>query len=165
MIQRSKGFTIIGVVLVLAIAGLIFLMVFVALPALQSSQRDTARKKDVSAVLSAVNSFISNNKGKFPTSTDSDNNGYSDQIESYVKGNLSNNTISVIVNVASGSGQPFTISITDGNYIDGQIVITRSSYCGESTSGGQNIYGDILQKFTVTTRLESGNKTYYCQNN
>ena len=41
--QKEKGFTIIEVVLVLAIAGLIFLMVFIALPALQSSQRDTAR--------------------------------------------------------------------------------------------------------------------------
>ncbi|MBP6925380.1 prepilin-type N-terminal cleavage/methylation domain-containing protein [Candidatus Saccharibacteria bacterium] len=32
--QTKKGFTIIEVVLVLAIAGLIFLMVFIALPAL-----------------------------------------------------------------------------------------------------------------------------------
>ena len=43
----KKGFTIIEVVLVLAIAGLIFLMVFLALPALQRSQRDTQRKQDV----------------------------------------------------------------------------------------------------------------------
>ena len=43
--SQAGGFTIIEVVLVLAIAGLIFLMVFVALPALQRSQRDTQRKK------------------------------------------------------------------------------------------------------------------------
>ena len=42
--QTNKGFTIIEVVLVLAIAGLIFLMVFIALPALQRNQRDTQRK-------------------------------------------------------------------------------------------------------------------------
>ena len=42
-----EGFTIIEVVLVLAIAGLIFLMVFLALPALQRSQRDTQRKNDM----------------------------------------------------------------------------------------------------------------------
>ena len=41
------GFTIIEVVLVLAIAGLIFLMVFIALPALQRSQRDTQRRDDI----------------------------------------------------------------------------------------------------------------------
>ena len=48
--SERKGFTIIEVVLVLAIAGLIFLMVFVALPALQRSQRDTARRNDISRV-------------------------------------------------------------------------------------------------------------------
>ena len=48
--NSKKGFTIIEVVLVLAIAGLIFLMVFVALPALQRSQRDTARRNDMSRV-------------------------------------------------------------------------------------------------------------------
>ena len=44
--KSKKGFTIIEVVLVLAIAGLIFLMVFVALPALQRSQRDTQRRDE-----------------------------------------------------------------------------------------------------------------------
>ena len=39
--SQAVGFTIIEVVLVLAIAGLIFLMVFIALPVLQRSQRDT----------------------------------------------------------------------------------------------------------------------------
>ena len=47
---KERGFTIIEVVLVLAIAALIFLMIFIALPALQRSQRDTARKNDVSIV-------------------------------------------------------------------------------------------------------------------
>lgn len=50
----KKGFTIIEVVLVLAIAGLIFLMVFLALPVLQRSQRDTQRKQDVAMVATAL---------------------------------------------------------------------------------------------------------------
>ena len=59
---KEKGFTIIEVVLVLAIAALIFLMVFIALPALQSSQRDTARKNDVGIVAAAVNTWSGNNR-------------------------------------------------------------------------------------------------------
>ena len=43
--KQKQGFTIIEVVLVLAIAALIFLMVFMALPALQRSQRDTQPQK------------------------------------------------------------------------------------------------------------------------
>ena len=62
----KKGFTIIEVVLVLAIAGLIFLMVFVALPALQRSQRDTQRRDDYAALSTAVTTYMTNNNGSLP---------------------------------------------------------------------------------------------------
>jgi prepilin-type N-terminal cleavage/methylation domain-containing protein len=52
--KLKTGFTIIEVVLVLAIAGLIFLMIFIALPALQRSQRDTQRKRDADRFLAAI---------------------------------------------------------------------------------------------------------------
>lgn len=61
--NSKKGFTIIEVVLVLAIAGLIFLMVFVALPALQRSQRDTARRNDLARVDTALVQYQTNNQG------------------------------------------------------------------------------------------------------
>jgi prepilin-type N-terminal cleavage/methylation domain-containing protein len=63
---RKKGFTIIEVVLVLAIAGLIFTMVFVALPALQRSQRDTQRRNDLSRAITAITNYTSNNRGALP---------------------------------------------------------------------------------------------------
>lgn len=66
-LNTKKGFTIIEVVLVLAIAGLIFLMVFIALPALQRSQKDTQRKNDVGRVVQALQSFQGNNRGKLPS--------------------------------------------------------------------------------------------------
>lgn len=53
----KQGFTIIEVVLVLAIAGLIFLMVFVAFPALQRNQRDARRQQDMSLMVSAVEQY------------------------------------------------------------------------------------------------------------
>jgi len=64
--KQKRGFTIIEVVLVLAIAGLIFLMVFLALPALQRNQRNTARRQDVGVVSAAVQTFMSNNRGRTP---------------------------------------------------------------------------------------------------
>lgn len=66
-LESKKGFTIIEVVLVLAIAGLIFLMVFIALPALQRSQRDTQRENDLSRVQTQIQSYQSNNRGALPT--------------------------------------------------------------------------------------------------
>lgn len=59
-INSKQGFTIIEVVLVLAIAGLIFLMVFVALPALQRSQRDTSRRNDMSRVDTSLVQYQTN---------------------------------------------------------------------------------------------------------
>lgn len=64
--NKEKGFTIIEVVLVLAIAGLIFLMVFIALPALQRGQRDTQRKNDLSRVTTALAAYQSNNRQALP---------------------------------------------------------------------------------------------------
>lgn len=69
--KSKRGFTIIEVVLVLAIAGLIFLMVFIALPALQRSQRDTQRRNDYSMLSTAVTSYITNNGGRVSKLTDS----------------------------------------------------------------------------------------------
>ena len=72
MTRDKKGFTIIEVVLVLAIAGLIFLMVFIALPALQRSQRNTRRRQDMARIISAVNDYQANNNGKLPDFDDAD---------------------------------------------------------------------------------------------
>ena len=63
--SQKPAFTIIEVVLVLAIAGLIFLMVFIALPALQRNQRDTQRKNDMSRILSQLKAYQSNSRGQY----------------------------------------------------------------------------------------------------
>ena len=64
--SRKPAFTIIEVVLVLAIAGLIFLMVFIALPALQRSQRDAQRRQDLARLKTAIDNYKSNNRGQIP---------------------------------------------------------------------------------------------------
>lgn len=69
------GFTIIEVVLVLAIAGLIFLMVLIALPSLQRSQRDTERRNKMANVQTKVMDYQNNNNGKLP------NDGSVDAVE------------------------------------------------------------------------------------
>lgn len=68
----------------LAIAALIFLMIFVALPALQRGQRDTARKEDVGAVASALNTFRSNNSGSFSAISSSQTNFQNNFVSKYI---------------------------------------------------------------------------------
>ena len=66
-INSKKGFTIIEVVLVLAIGGLIFLMVFLGFPALQRTQNDTTRRNDLARFGTQLQQYSSNNRGKVPT--------------------------------------------------------------------------------------------------
>jgi len=65
--KQQSGFTIIETMIVLAIAGLIMLIVFLAVPALERSARNTQRKNDAGNILTAVGTFVSNNDGALPT--------------------------------------------------------------------------------------------------
>ena len=65
--RKNSGFTIIEVMIVLAIAGLILAIVFLAVPALQRTSRNTQRKNDVSSILSSVSNYEDNNAGAFPS--------------------------------------------------------------------------------------------------
>ena len=58
--KSSKGFTIIEVLIVLAIAGLILAIVFLAVPALQRGQRNNARKQEASRVAASIVDYGSN---------------------------------------------------------------------------------------------------------
>lgn len=71
--KNNKGFTIIEVMIVLAIAGLIILVVLLAIPALQRNGRNTALKSDASALAAGVGEFASNNDGALPTVAGSSN--------------------------------------------------------------------------------------------
>src|SRR5665647_252582 len=68
--KNNKGFTIIEVLIVLAIAGLIMLVVFLAVPALQRNARNTSKRADVSKALGAVGELTANNNGKVPVTAD-----------------------------------------------------------------------------------------------
>ena len=62
-LNNQKGFTIIEVLIVLAIAGLILLIVFLAVPALQRNSRNTQRSDDVARALGAAQEVLNNNNG------------------------------------------------------------------------------------------------------
>lgn len=66
--KKQSGFTIIETMIVLAIAGLIMLIVFLAVPALQRSASNTQRKTDAGNILTAISTFVGNNNGALPNS-------------------------------------------------------------------------------------------------
>lgn len=62
--KNEQGFTIIEVLIVLAIAGLIMLIVFLAIPALQRSQRNGARNTEASRISAAITECLANRNGQ-----------------------------------------------------------------------------------------------------
>lgn len=62
----QRGFTIIEVLIVLAIGGLILLIVFLAVPALQRNSRNTQRASDIAALGGALSEYVNNNNAVLP---------------------------------------------------------------------------------------------------
>ncbi len=162
-LTKSKtGFTIIEVVLVLAIAGLIFLMVFVALPALQRSQRDTQRRQDMSRFISQLIQYQTNNNGSAPTNTVA---GYSSFISSYLKPSAddtfkdpggSDYSVNTVTNCTSSACANASVAAdTASGYIR---VYTNATCSGENPK-----YVSGPAKIAITYKLE-GSGTY-CANN
>jgi prepilin-type N-terminal cleavage/methylation domain-containing protein len=64
--KRAEGFTIIEVMIVLAIAGLIMVIVFIAVPQLQRNQRDNARQNIANRLKAEIETYAGNNQGVYP---------------------------------------------------------------------------------------------------
>jgi len=147
--RKEKGFTIIEVVLVLAIAGLIFLMVFIALPALQRSQRDTQRKNDLSRAITAVTSFASNNRGALPDT--SDNTAWGDFLTDYLT--VGGDTFTD----PSGTDYVFDIAASDVNIPEFAAEDAIIYVTGGSTCDGENLLNDQgARKVAIRMKLEGG---------
>ncbi len=154
--NSKKGFTIIEVVLVLAIAGLIFLMVFVALPALQRSQRDTQRRSDLSRVDTALAQYQANhqnsrtglpNAGNFETAEEEltcGNNVACKFIQDYM--NSTNSTTN-------------TFQDPDGNYYNMSIISAEGNNGHGNVkydNAAKNFYYDANEMDHIVYVLTSG---------
>jgi len=64
--ETKPGFTMIEAALVIAIAGLIFLMIFIAVPWLRATQRDAERREDLIYFIEEVKNFQRKNRGTLP---------------------------------------------------------------------------------------------------
>ena len=64
--KSQSGFTIVEVMIVLAIAGLVLAIVFIAVPALQRNSRNTQRRADLANFRAQFDTWTSNNNGKLP---------------------------------------------------------------------------------------------------
>lgn len=64
--NKKQGFTIIEVLIVLAIAGVIMLVIFLAVPSLQRNSRNSQRRSDAAHLSGLVNEYAANHAGRLP---------------------------------------------------------------------------------------------------
>lgn len=68
--RKQEGFTIIEVMIVLAIAGLIIVVALIAIPQLQRNQRNNARQSILSRISTEIGNYAGNNNGQVPSNQD-----------------------------------------------------------------------------------------------
>jgi len=148
---QSKGFTIIEVLIVLAIAGLIMLIVFLAVPALQRNARNTQAKNEAAGMLGALNEFVNNNGGKLPAVSGS-GTANSDAAKVYSNGKFTNVTV-LTIEAQAGTSAP-TASTS---------VLRLSAKCTSATGSSVTPAGGARQTALLYAIEDSSGLLIACQ--
>ncbi|HVX58892.1 MAG TPA: prepilin-type N-terminal cleavage/methylation domain-containing protein [Candidatus Saccharimonadales bacterium] len=138
--KGSSGFTIIEVTIVLAIAGLIMAIVFVAVPALERNSRNTQRRADASHLAGLISEYAANHAGQLPTGygTGAGNVDISGEHWSIVSTPTTINTSTASQNYGSTS----TLVINEGQTCDpGTDTISTTNASTRSFAVGFQVEG------------------------
>lgn len=171
--QKQKGFTIIEVLIVLAIAGLIISIVFLAVPQLQRNARDSKRQNIANRLSTELGAYAANNQGTYPfrgldgsykDCSTSDTGGQScyDWYNRYINGNID------VTDPKTGS--PTRIFYTNnfngsGWSLGTAAIIVGTTCAGDRPSTGASTGATATSKqFALVIALERTN-TYYCVDN
>ena len=148
--RNNNGFTIIEVALVLAIAAMIFLVVFLAVPALQRNQRDDAKKRDVSNVVAAIETYFAN----------SSNGSIISESTAYSKGPIKTNPIGQYLDTLSKNIDNVELFYETGTtkpHVWGDHI---DVYFGKQCDGMDQLKNASPRSAAVTSQLESGSTNY-----
>ena len=177
--DNMKGFTIIEVMIVLAIAGLIIAVVLVAVPQLQRNQRNEARRSILNRIKTEIDNYSGNNQGKYPAQATANAAGNFGQVTAAaaLTSVPADNTFvgrylsGVDVNDPN-TGRPGNFTIATGTLLRGdyaadtgyRIIYARSAECG--TDGSITSLTGTAQsdrKYALSIGLDGG--AAYCIDN
>jgi prepilin-type N-terminal cleavage/methylation domain-containing protein len=174
--KKTSGFTIIEVMIVLAIAGLIMVIVFLAVPALQRNQRDNARQSIVNRVSAELTTYAGNNQGVFPFLSTAcggtDTGKWCDFYNRYiVAGNINIKDPSTGANVFSATYVPVNIgtgACTPGNipktYTAGEFNVCLGARCNGESITNSGAANPQTRNYAVVLGLDRAG-TVYCVDN
>lgn len=169
--KTHTGFTIIEVLIVLAVAGLILLIVFLAVPALQRNARNTSRRHDAGTILAGINEYIDDNNGTLPNAYGSNTGG------TLTIGNSSSSQVQTKVGYFNGGVTALntfpTVNGTVGlmttltNYTAGGsadfAVVEEGATCGTLSGSTYTPTAGSARQFVVYYEVETGSNTWSAQ--
>lgn len=164
--RKQAGFTIIEVMIVLAIAGLILVVVLIAIPQLQRNQRDTARQNVASRLSTELGTYATNNGGAYPFEG-------SDLVDEFVEryvdeGNDGVNPILELKNPQTGEQyeilQASTTAAPDPASADDQLTVYPGLKCSGEVADAGGTISETSRQFAVVVNLERDG-TYFCADN
>jgi prepilin-type N-terminal cleavage/methylation domain-containing protein len=135
-VKKSEGFTIIEVLIVLAIAGLIMVVVFMAVPALNRSGRNNALDGSVHNILTGIGNYVNNNNGNMPpvTGIEITDNGASVTIEG--GGSTNSEKVSIDSSIVSLEATKTGAAITREDPVGtAQVILGSRARCNATASG------------------------------
>jgi prepilin-type N-terminal cleavage/methylation domain-containing protein len=155
--NKQSGFTLIEVVLVLAIAGLVFLIALLALNAGQRAARDNQRKQELAGLVAAIQQWRANNLGK-NLDTDAE---VADLQAKYFSGHNDPSTGTQYQIINSPATDPHWDTIPP----PGQIIYAVSHVCGSDADRLTYVtvsdgYVHNIRQFAVLLGLEASG--VYC---
>lgn len=139
-LKNKQGFTLIEIVIVLAIAALIMVIVFFAVAGAQRARRDQERKDLAARLIAQVENWKSNHDGNPPTVAnvqDSNSDGF------WNRYNMKTNS------------DPLNGSIT---YPSTSSIVTSITSCSNKADAGKIEYVLNGKNVTVSICLETGDK-------
>lgn len=157
--DSDQGFTIIEVMIVLAIAGLILLIVFLAVPALQRNSRNTQRKSSASQILTSVSNYVSNNNGTVPNTQALLNTATSDYNPGFfLTANVFYGNNTAIDNTPSQAGSEAANNLTTED-----VIYYNGTVCTGNTA---TVTGASPRSYAITYAVETGGgRTEQCLGN
>lgn len=151
--NKQSGFTIVEVMIVLAIAGLIILIVLLAVPALQRNSRNNGVRNDAARIGGLIQELVNNSgNGQLPAANEVTGvgSGLTGNRVSLAPANANYARIGAIdYNIGTGfAALPQTLA-QDTAYI------RNSSICGTQGGGQGGVTGGTVRSVTITYLVES----------
>jgi prepilin-type N-terminal cleavage/methylation domain-containing protein len=158
----QKGFTIIEVMIVLAIAGLILVVVLIAIPQLQRNQRNQARQSILNRISTEVANYSGNNNGTYPARATPDVAGNFGTLQTNTNAFTGRYLRGVDINDPS-TGNPVTFDLASAIATlpaQGVVKYFVNAQCGVD---GVMIAGTGNRTYALSYGLE-GNRAYCVDN-